>query len=673
MPDACDPGLQPAGEHASLLSSQASLCAILEASPVSIVVVSPARKIVFANSVACAVFGRELPAVLDRCFGDLFACRHRCESPLGCGTSPGCSGCPLFLSIGQVLEGKAGVEVLRGEASFDPLIGREPQSIRFAVKPLDMDGRTYAVVSLEDVTGRKLTVDSLRVSEGRLRMALDAANDGLWDWDLTTNKAYFSPRYYTMLGYEPDEFEANFENFSKLVHPDDLAPIMESLGALKTHETNSFDIRMRAKSGEWKWILTRSRVIERDAQSHPTRLAGIHSDITDRKRAEEALRESEERFKSIVESSPMGMHFYTLDDEDRVILVAANAASDKILNIEHSALLGLSIEEAFPGLKNTHIPEMYAKVALGEIGLQRFETVYKDENISGEFEVYVFKTGDRTAATLYLDITERNKVREWMVQTEKMMSVGGLAAGMAHEINNPLSGILQNAQVLRQRLESDAPASREAAAKAGIDLSNLREFLKLRGIPEFIEAIRESASRAGRIVASMLQFSRKSESSNAPCDLADMFRECLELCMNDYDLTRRYDFKKIRIVQEFDATLPKVRCSRTQIEQVMLNLIKNAAQSLSHGTCDGGPQSITLRTGRDEKWLRFEVEDNGEGMDERVRRKLFEPFFTTKPAGSGTGLGLSVSFFIVVNNHGGTIDAQSLPGKGARFTVRLPV
>jgi PAS domain S-box-containing protein len=164
------------------------------------------------------------------------------------------------------------------------------------------DGAVYRMAGTHtDITGRKRVEEALLDSRERLQLALDAANDGLWDWRLDTGESYFSPRYYTMLGYEPGEFPASFESFSKLLHPDDLAALTGSIKtSLRDSETNAFEIRMRTKSGEWKWILTRSRVVDRDASGAPTRLAGTHSDITERKNAEEALAKSEKRYANAI-------------------------------------------------------------------------------------------------------------------------------------------------------------------------------------------------------------------------------------------------------------------------------------------------------------------------------------------------------------------------------------
>jgi PAS domain S-box-containing protein len=276
-------------------------------------------------------------------------------------------------------------------------------------------------------------------------------------------------------------------------------------------------------------------------------------------------------------------------------------------------------------------------------------------------------------AGAHTDITEHKQMRELMIQTEKMVSVGGLAAGMAHEINNPLGGILQSVQVILRRMTEDTKVNRDAAEAAGCSMESIHKFLESRGIAALLQSVRESGARAAKIVANMLEFSRKADSATAPVDLARLLDKALELCANDYDLKKKYDFRKIQILRDYDPGLPQVTCTQSQIEQVVVNILRNAAQALARRTDQTQAPAIVLRTRRSGDFVRIEVEDNGPGMTESERKRIFEPFFTTKPVGEGTGLGLSVSYFIVTENHKGTIEAQSSPGNGARFIIHLPL
>jgi len=270
------------------------------------------------------------------------------------------------------------------------------------------------------------------------------------------------------------------------------------------------------------------------------------------------------------------------------------------------------------------------------------------------------------------NITERKRAQELMIQTEKMMSVGGLAAGMAHEINNPLGGMLQGAQNILRRLSPELDANRRDARESGLDLDRLNVYIKRRKIDEMLEGIITSGKRAAQIISSMLQFSRQSESNLCPNDINALIDEVLDLCANDYDLSKKHDFRKIEIVKHYQEKLPHVPCTKTEIEQVLLNLLKNAAHAMAQ-TASLRPPRIVIRTIADERFVRIEVEDNGPGLEAADKKRVFEPFFTTKPVGKGTGLGLSVSYMIITNNHKGSMEVISEAGQGACFIVSLPL
>jgi len=204
-------------------------------------------------------------------------------------------------------------------------------------------------------------------------------------------------------------------------------------------------------------------------------------------------------------------------------------------------------------------------------------------------------------------------------------------------------------------------------------VEGVRCYFEKRQTVTMLEGIREAALRAARIVSSMLEFSRKSGSSRDLADLSQIMEKSLELASRDYDLNRKYDFRRVLIERDYDPALGPVPCVSNEIEQVVFNLLTNAAHAMSGQTRDGVTPTIVLRTRRLPGRARIEVEDNGPGMAEDVRKRVFEPFFTTKEPGTGTGLGLSVSYFIVTTKHDGTIRVESSPGKGSVFVIELPL
>jgi signal transduction histidine kinase len=252
-----------------------------------------------------------------------------------------------------------------------------------------------------------------------------------------------------------------------------------------------------------------------------------------------------------------------------------------------------------------------------------------------------------------------------------MMSIGGLAAGMAHEINNPLGIITQAAQNIERRISLELPANRKVSEELGLNLEGIRAYFDKRQISDAIASIRTASSRAAKIVANMLQFSRRAEITIEPASLAQIVDQALELAASDYDLKKKYDFRSIDIIKDYQ-DMPQIPIVAVEIEQVMLNLLKNAAQAMIANPPHRRP-SITLRLRCEDRYAVLEVEDNGPGMTEDIRRRVFEPFFTTKEPGVGIGLGLSVSYMIVTQNHKGFMEVQSTPGRGTVFTVRLPI
>jgi len=204
-------------------------------------------------------------------------------------------------------------------------------------------------------------------------------------------------------------------------------------------------------------------------------------------------------------------------------------------------------------------------------------------------------------------------------------------------------------------------------------MTAISAYMEKRGISKMLAGILEMGQRASDIVANMLNFSRKSETRRSSQNINQLIDETIELAANDYNLKKQYDFRHIQISRDYAANLPMIPCIRTEIQQVFLNLVKNAAQAMAEKTYETDSPQIRIRTASADDMVRVEVTDNGPGMPDSVRKRIFEPFFTTKEVGTGTGLGLSVSYFIVTKNHGGQMEVSARAGKGTRFIIKLPV
>jgi PAS domain S-box-containing protein len=518
-----------------------------------------------------------------------------------------------------------------------------------------------------DITERRRSEELLRRSEERFRVLLERAPEAVIVHDIETEKVVeANPKAEKLFGCSREDLiENGVTRFYMDFQPDGRA-CAESI----------FNHRVLALAGEEvvferviRNALGKKRVCE-------VRLAGLPSldkhliraswiDVTQRKRAEKELRMSMERFQGLFLHAPIGM---MLLDEISII-IDVNSAAEHVLSVQKSTCIGKSFLEMLSDEAVTR----FVKEGLGT-GQCHFQGL-SASTLNGK-ELFLKSSIMIIQKNLFLlfveDITEQERLKELMVQNEKMMSVGGLAAGMAHEINNPLSGILQSLQVITNRLESDIPANIEAARASGCSMESIREYINRRSIKPMLDIVGETARRAAQIVRNMLDFSRKNDSTIAQVNVNNLLDKSIELFGTDYDIKKKYDFRNINVERDYETTLPQITGSASKIEQVFINILHNAVQAMVDRPDGEAQRKIILRTRKENSFVRIEIEDNGPGMGEDIRHKIFEPFFTTKPVGVGTGLGLSVAYFIITNNHGGTIEVESQPGKGTRFTIRLP-
>ncbi|MDY6905653.1 MAG: PAS domain S-box protein [Thermodesulfobacteriota bacterium] len=396
-------------------------------------------------------------------------------------------------------------------------------------------------------------------------------------------------------------------------------------------------------------------------------------DITARKAAEKEMEHLQNYLANIIDSMPSVL--MGVDKEGRI--TQWNHRAEKETGISAADAQGKTLAEVFPRMQD-EIGRIRESIVSREVKHDMKNVVQTTDEIRYE-DVTIFPliaNGVEGAVVRVDDVTERVRLEEMMIQSEKMLSVGGLAAGMAHEINNPVAGMMQNADVILRRLENDHPANHDAAASAGTTMAAIRAFLEKRGIVHQLELIHASGKQAARVVQNMLSFARKSGSQALPCSLATLIDNTIELAAHDYDLKKKYDFRNIVIDRRYDPELPAVFCEESKIQQVLLNIFRNGAEAMNASRVrTGRPETprFIVKTSHEEDHVVIEIGDNGPGMDKQTRKRLFEPFFTTKGVGEGTGLGLSVAYFIITENHGGEMEVHSSPGNGTTFVVRLPV
>ena len=402
----------------------------------------------------------------------------------------------------------------------------------------------------------------------------------------------------------------------------------------------------------------------------------LETELTERLRAEQELSASRKRFEAMVQESPLGL---TITDLDGRFLLS-NKTFDEMFGYSIDDVPDVSswMDRAYPSRRYRAFVERAWNKDAGSIisGKRRFMTktfkVTCNDGTVKDIEFRVTRVGE-DLMVLFADVTERLRTEEALVQTEKMMSLGGMASGMAHEINNPLGGILQGVQNVIRRFSPGLPANKRAADKAGLDLKALASYLEDRKIGTMLQGIKTSGERAAEVVSAMLTFSNTSDSRRAPCSLEALIDKAVEMAGTEYNLTRRYDFRNISIKRDFAKGMPLVPCTETEIVQVFLNILRNAAQALCDNDPQAAPPRLSIVIRRDDNHAVVRFADNGAGMPGSVAKRIFEPFFTTREPGEGTGLGLSVSYFIITRNHGGSIAVSSEPGQGTTISIRLPI
>ncbi len=397
----------------------------------------------------------------------------------------------------------------------------------------------------------------------------------------------------------------------------------------------------------------------------------LYEEIAKHEITEELLQETQDYLHSMINSMPSILIGLTREG----IVTQWNTAAERNTGINAREALGKNVVDIAPELG---IDLTKVKKAIDTNRTQLQEAVQHEndgEIIHTDSVIYPLISSEVVGAVIRIDdVTMRVRFENMMIQNEKMMSLGELAAGMAHEINNPLSAILHGVQNIYRRTSPDIAANLETAKRLGVDLDSIQSYLKERGIYKFIDGIKESGERSAHIVTNMLEFSRSSNQKHEYVNIVNLVEHSLELVANSLQINTVEGKKNLLIEKEYQSDLPSVPCSAAEIQQVLLNIFRNAAQAFpsSHLQEIQTPQ-LKIKLHNDAEWLVIEIVDNGAGMNDSTRRHIFEPFFTTKEVGKGTGLGLSVSYFIITEHHDGKITVESAEGIGTTFRISLPL
>lgn len=487
-------------------------------------------------------------------------------------------------------------------------------------------------------------------NEERWRFALEGSGQGVWDWNIQSNEVFYSHSCKEMLGFEDYEMESYLDAWHRRIHPDDLRRVLHELERHVKGETPIYEAeyRIRCKDGSYKWISGRGKIMTRGEKGKPVRMVGVHIDITDHVRRDEALRESENKFRALAEKSDVGI-FLLQERCFRYI-------NQKFADIHEYEIDDILYEkkprdfihpEDLPALK-----EKTLKTLSGEIDAFHHEfRIITGTGAVRTVEVYYSGTvyeGKPALIGTVLDVTQRRILENQFIQAQKMEVIGLLAGGIAHDYNNILTSIIGYATLLKMNMQKE-------------DKNNTH-----------VAHILESAEKAAELTRSLLSLSRKQPLQLRKRKVSETIRESEKLIKSL--LVGKIKFE---VVIHDDIT---IMADITQLNVMLINLAKNAKEAMPKG----GRFRIEVKAaeidakfiqeygyGQAGKYVEIEVSDSGVGMDREALAKIFQPFYLAKTVGVASGLSLS-TVYAIVKQHNGYINAVSEPGKGTAFHIYLP-
>jgi PAS domain S-box-containing protein len=563
--------------------------------------------------------------------------------------------------------------------------------VRVAKSPLrDAQGNVIGVQGIFwDITESRRVGEQLR----KLSLAVEQSPASVVITDPQGNIEYINHKFAEVTGYTLEEVIGKNPRVLKSgeTPPQRYRELWETITAGREWHG---EFHNKKKNGELFWesaIVTPIKNQSGDA----THFLAIKEDITERKRTEQELRESEARFRSLTDAAQDAI--IMMDPEGRISFW--NKAAERFFGYTRTEVLCKPLHEV---IAPSHYLPTWQK------GLQQFQKTgegaalgktlelqakRKDESIFPiELSVSaVGLSGEWHAIGIIRDISQRKRAEEQQAMMEiqlrqamKLEAIGQLAAGIAHEINTPTQYVGDNIRFLQDAFADMSKALKSydrllqtnrqgavapqfveevEAAIQEVDLGYLNEE-----IPRAIAQSLEGVGRVATIVKAMKEFSHPGVEEKQAIDLNHAIESTVTVCRNEWKYVAE-------MVTEFDPDLPPVPCLPGELNQVILNLIINASHAIADavGGGENGKGTITVRTRHDSNWAEIRVSDTGTGIPEEHRKKIFTPFFTTKEVGKGTGQGLAISHSVVVGKHGGTIEFETELGKGTTFIIRLPL
>lgn len=547
-----------------------------------------------------------------------------------------------------------------------PLSQHAGQKVELVEKADVSEGGGTNAQLRQELADAQQMIASLREQLDRFDIATKGSREGLWEsrplpgqpWNSPDAPAWYSTQFKALLGFEDHEFPPVLQSWASRIHPEDRDGVFQALSDhIEHHVPYDVESRLRTKQGEYRWFKGKGQAIF-DQQGIFVRGGGTIRDITDQKKAEEALKESQERYRALYDQTPL--LYLTVDVQ--LTILSVNQFGADMLGYAVQELVGQSMGAVLdPDDRDVIMADMEKSfTVVNTVSQRELRNVKKDGTIFWVKETWQTIPGPNQQPMLLLsceDITARKRAEEALEKsekhlrhTQKMEAIGTLAGGIAHDFNNILSAILGYSELALAQIPKES-----------------------RLLP-YLEEIFTAGNRAKDLVKQILAFSRRSDQEREAVDLQHIVQEALGMVRATLPSTI-----EIRSILVIDSAV--IFADPTQIHQVIMNLCTNAEQAMRE---EGGVLSIAV-TSREVTegsihafpglqpgtYLQLSIQDSGKGMPGHVLDRIFEPFFTTKELGQGTGLGLAVVHGIIVG-HEGHISVKSVVGQGTTFTILFP-
>ncbi|MFQ5706187.1 MAG: PAS domain S-box protein, partial [bacterium] len=541
---------------------------------------------------------------------------------------------------------------------------------------------THFIGIKQDVTKRKqLAVELTRLKEFNENIVHNI-DEGIIIEDSEGKWSFINPSIEKMLGYSKDELVG--EHWSKIIAPREFQKIVKESERRRKGEKSRYESCFVCKDGTELPVLVSSTPLF-DRGEFRGVLSAI-TDISERKRGEEDRIAAHQLTEQLLTSIPSILIGVGKDDR----ITRWNTAAEQTFGIKGSGVIGRPFLQCgidWDWCEVLHRISMYRKCKQ----LTRLDDIRysRPDGKEGFLNIHINPVvGDslKQAGFLLLatEITERKNLEGQLAQAQKLESIGQLASGIAHEINTPIQYVGDNIRFMQDAFEDlrkllDRYRDLFEAAKEKQPLEALipavetttqeidLEYL-VDEIPLAVQQSLEGVERVSNIVRAMKEFSHPGQAEKSPIDINRALENTITVARNEWKYVAE-------LKTDFCPTLPLVPCLRGELNQVLLNILVNAAQAIAEATEGDSSKkgTITVTTRHDDQCVEIRIADTGPGIPKKVRSKIFDPFFTTKEVGKGTGQGLAISHNVVVEKHGGSITFETEVGKGTTFVIRLPI